>query len=57
MYRAFKRLFDIVSAFLVLLIFSPIFLLICILIKFDSRGPILFKQKRAGENGSLFYDL
>lgn len=34
---------------------SPIFLILCILIKLDSKGPIIFKQKRIGKNKSYFY--
>ncbi|WP_062411057.1 MULTISPECIES: sugar transferase [Paenibacillus] len=50
-----KRLIDIVLSLLASLIFLPIFIIIAILIKLDSKGPIFFKQKRAGKNGSLFY--
>lgn len=34
---------------------SPVFLILCILIKLDSKGPIIFKQKRIGKNKSYFY--
>src|SRR5690606_21957761 len=44
----YKRIFDIVVSFLALLIASPVLLVIALLIKFDSRGPIIYKSKRAG---------
>lgn len=40
-----------------LIILSPIFLILCIWIKVDSKGPILFKQKRIGRNKDYFYIL
>src|SRR5690349_8036279 len=45
-----KRLFDLVASTIGLLVLSPLLLLVAILIKLDSRGPILFKQKRLGQN-------
>src|SRR5690348_14860679 len=45
-----KRLFDLVASSIGLLVLSPLLLLVAILIKLDSRGPILFKQKRVGQN-------
>lgn len=56
-YLIFKRFYDILFSFLALLLFSPLFLIIIILIKLDSRGPILFKQKRVGRNKNYFYIL
>lgn len=52
-----KRIFDFFVSLLALIILSPLFLLIIILIKFDSKGPILFKQKRFMKNKSFFYIL
>ncbi|MDD7161951.1 MAG: sugar transferase [Candidatus Ornithospirochaeta sp.] len=49
-----KRLFDIIVSFLGLLILSPLFLLLTILIKCDSKGPVFFIQKRVGRNGKKF---
>ncbi|MFC1588540.1 sugar transferase [Planctomycetota bacterium] len=49
-----KRAFDIVFCGLALLIFSPIFLLLCILIVLDSPGMPLFTQNRVGKGGDLF---
>jgi len=53
-YLKFKRFYDIVLAFIGLLILSPLYLIIMILIKLDSKGPILFKQKRVGRNKKQF---
>lgn len=51
---ALKRLFDIVAAFLGLLALSPLFILIGILIKRESPGPVFFKGPRMGQNGQVF---
>ena len=47
-YLPFKRAIDIILSLLGCILLSPILLIICIAIKIDSRGPILFKQKRVG---------
>ncbi|MBU3822273.1 sugar transferase [Flavobacteriaceae bacterium XHP0103] len=49
-----KRSFDVVFSLLGLLILSPILLLISILIKLGSKGPVLFIQKRVGKNNKDF---
>jgi exopolysaccharide biosynthesis polyprenyl glycosylphosphotransferase len=49
-----KRCFDRIFSFLFLLTFSPIYLLIALLIRLDSPGPIFFKQERIGLNGKKF---
>lgn len=49
-----KRTFDIVVSFIGLLILSPIFLIIAIAIKLDSKGPVFFKQERIGKDGKEF---
>ena len=49
-----KRLFDFIASFLGLVILSPLFILIALLIKTTSKGPVLFKQKRIGKNGDIF---
>lgn len=49
-----KRMLDIVCSFFSLVIFSPLFLVIAILIKIDSRGPVFFLQKRCGKDGREF---
>jgi len=53
-YLKFKRCYDFILAFLGLLLLSPIYLIIIISIKIDSKGPILFKQRRVGKNKKLF---
>jgi len=45
---ALKRSFDIVTAVAGLLILSPVFLIVAVLIKLDSPGPVFFKQIRVG---------
>lgn len=54
MYLKIKRLIDIVLSLMALIILSPIFLILIIAIKFDSKGPVLFKQKRVGIHKSHF---
>ena len=49
-----KRAFDILVSGLVLLLGAPIFLAVAVAIKLDSRGPVLFRQKRVGLNGREF---
>lgn len=47
-YLKIKRLIDIVLSLLGLIILSPVFLILIFAIKLDSKGPVLFKQKRVG---------
>ncbi|VDN46222.1 O-antigen biosynthesis protein WbqP [Petrocella atlantisensis] len=54
MYMIIKRLIDIILSFLGLIFLSPVFLLLIIAIKLDSKGPVLFKQKRVGIHKSHF---
>jgi lipopolysaccharide/colanic/teichoic acid biosynthesis glycosyltransferase len=49
-----KRLFDILAALFGLIVLSPVFLVLAILIKVTMPGPIFFRQNRVGRNGSLF---
>ncbi len=56
MYRKFfKRSIDIVLSLFVLIVLSPILLISALAIKLDSKGPIIFKQKRLGLGGKEFY--
>lgn len=54
MYDASKRLMDILLSLLGLIMVSPIMLIVAILIKLESSGPIIFSQKRVGLNGKEF---
>lgn len=54
MYMKVKRLIDIILSLIGLIVLSPIFLILIIAIKIDSRGPVLFKQKRVGINQTHF---
>jgi exopolysaccharide biosynthesis polyprenyl glycosylphosphotransferase len=49
-----KRTFDILGSLFLLILFSPIFIIISILIKLTSKGPVIFKQIRCGLNGRKF---
>ena len=49
-----KRLFDVVASFFGLLILAPFFALIAVWIKFDSAGPVFFRQERVGRFGAPF---
>jgi exopolysaccharide biosynthesis polyprenyl glycosylphosphotransferase len=49
-----KRAFDVLFASFILFITSPLYLVIAILIKLDSKGPILYDQERIGLNGEIF---
>lgn len=53
-YRAVKRFLDVTASFLGLILLSPLMLAVSILIKIDSRGPVIFRQKRIGRNGKVF---
>ena len=49
-----KRLIDVVLSFIGLVLLSPIFLILAIWIKLDSKGPVFFKQKRVGKGKAYF---
>ncbi|MEL6460609.1 MAG: sugar transferase [Cyanobacteria bacterium J06621_15] len=49
-----KRVFDMIASALLMLILSPLMLLVGLLIKLDSRGPIFYSQERTGLNGIPF---
>lgn len=50
-----KRGIDFLLSLVGIIVLSPIFLILCIAIKIDSKGPVIFKQKRVGKNKSHFY--
>jgi lipopolysaccharide/colanic/teichoic acid biosynthesis glycosyltransferase len=51
----FKRALDVVAALSGLLLLAPLFLLIALAIKLDSRGPVFFRQERVGRHGRPFH--
>ena len=53
-YHASKRLIDSLLVALGLVALSPLFMLLAVLIKLDSPGPVLFSQIRVGKHGKLF---
>lgn len=54
MYPILKRSIDFIIAVVALIVLSPFSLITAILIKLDSKGPVIFKQERLGKNGAPF---
>ena len=52
-YRYIKRFMDVILATIALVVLSPIFLIIAIAIKIESKGPVFFKHARIGKNGKI----
>ncbi len=50
-----KRSFDIVTSLVLIILLSPVFLFLTVWIKFDSRGPVYYKQERITQYGRKFY--
>ena len=50
-YIGFKRILDIIISFAGMIILAPVFLIIAMIIKFDSKGPVFFVHKRIGKDG------
>ena len=53
-YLPFKRFFDIFLSLLAIVVFSPLYIILAILVKLTSKGPIFFKQERIGKNKKHF---
>lgn len=53
-YEAVKRAIDITAALTLTILFLPVWIIIPILIKLDSKGPVFFLQERIGKNGKIF---
>ena len=53
-YKLIKKLFDIIFSAFILVVFLPLFVIIALLIKLSSRGPIFFLQDRIGKNNIPF---
>ena len=55
MYKKYvKRLLDVLISVFALIVTSPISLIVALLIKLDSKGPVIFKQPRTGYKGKVF---
>jgi lipopolysaccharide/colanic/teichoic acid biosynthesis glycosyltransferase len=54
MYPAAKRLFDVLFSLIGLVVFSPLFVVIALLIKRDSEGPVFYRGVRVGKDSKLF---
>ncbi|MDG5789300.1 sugar transferase [Evansella sp. AB-P1] len=57
MYLKIKRMIDIVLSFIGMVVLTPIFIILIIVIKLDTKGPVLFKQKRVGIKKTHFHIL
>jgi len=55
--KIFKRTIDVIASAMALVVLSPLILILCMAIKLDSKGPVLFKQKRVGLHKTHFYIL
>ena len=56
LYRKFgKRIIDMLLSLVGIILLSPLFLIIALLIKLDSKGPVIFKHKRLGKNCEPIY--
>ncbi len=53
-YEICKRIIDIIGAGSGLILLSPVIAIVACAVKFTSKGPIFFSQKRVGKNGKLF---
>lgn len=49
-----KRIFDVIVSFFMLILLSPVFLTIAVMIKLDSRGPVFYRQERVTQYGRIF---
>lgn len=54
MYQYVKRVLDLIMAIILMIIFLIPMIIIGVLIKLDSKGPVFFKQERTGKNGKIF---
>lgn len=54
-YRIAKRIFDVVASACLLAVIWPVFIVIAVLIKLDSAGPVFYRHRRIGQNGKEIY--
>ena len=55
LFLVFKRIMDVLISFSLFLVCLPFFVIIGLIIKLDSRGPVFYKHKRIGKNGKTIY--
>ena len=53
-YAVTKRIFDVVVSFFALIILSPLLLIVAVMIKLESKGPVIYKSKRVGQYYKIF---
>lgn len=54
-YNVIKRILDVIVSMIAIILLSPFFAVVIIIIKVESKGPVLFKQKRIGKDKKEFY--
>lgn len=54
MYSGFKRFMDVILSVFALIVLSPVMLIVAIIIKLTSPGPVIFVQKRVGKDGKVY---
>ena len=55
LYKIFKRAVDVIASLLAIIILFPLLIIVSIMIKLESKGPVIFKQVRAGLDSKPFY--
>ena len=50
----FKRIFDVIASMIMLLVLAPFMIVLMIMIKLDSKGPVFFRQERVTQYGRIF---
>lgn len=53
--RIFKRIMDIIGSFILIIIFSPIYLIVSLIILLETGRPVIYKNERVGQKGILFF--
>lgn len=54
-YLFVKRFFDVVLSVIALVLLSPLFLVLSVMVKLEDGGPVIYKHQRVGKNGKTFY--
>jgi len=52
--QSLKRFFDVMVSLIVLILFSPLYIVVGLIVYFGSKGPIIYSQERIGKNGKAF---